>query len=117
MDREAKEALVRARAAFKIDEAAGSEEIDGISDDESGSNESDHITPTTPVTARRLSIQSIAQRRVAVSKQTIAKSNGKPACLICKNEVTQPCWYCVECQGTIFMIAPWRSIMLTKHYQ
>lgn len=105
MDRAAKEALERARAAFEVDETAESEESDDEnSDDESGNKESDHLTLPTPVTPKRLSIQSIAQRRGSVFTQTNVNTDGKPTCAVCKEKVTQPCWYCVQCQGTVFII-------------
>jgi hypothetical protein len=112
LDRGAKEALKSARAAFgryrtqgtaadgsdhnsKDDSEGGSDEdIDGGSDKSSeegsdggndgGSDNGNDNSPQVSDTAQKPAFTSVVAGL---------------ACAVCEQAVTQPCWYCVQCEG------------------
>ena len=86
---EARKALVTARAVFEGKDPA-EDSSDGGSDDgdESGSDgEGDNKSKVTD----------------AVQKQASASVVARLACAVCGKQVTQPCWYCVRCDGPCFI--------------
>lgn len=83
MDREAKEALKRARSIFE-----GLKDQDAGESDEKGDQNAGNIQSPTeePTTTEQ------------------PETNKVIKCVVCEEVVVQPCWYCVHCEGACHLL-------------
>lgn len=91
MDSDAREALQRSRALFpKHKTPTASVVTKGLSvvSNGQGKDNSAALTPVTPHNAR-----------FSFISPQLGMENSGPSCGVCKQGVTQPCWFCVQCAG------------------
>lgn len=98
MDRDARDALQRARALFK---PATRGQAQGSKEDPQTDAEDDERVEAAAQNPQLLVPPSDSKR---FSTQTLGSSNKSAvptlSCRVCHKAVTQPCWYCVQCEGT-----------------
>ena len=86
---EARKALVMARAVFAGKDLV-EDSSDGESDDHNESGSDGGGNNKSKVTD-------------AVQKEVSASVVTRLACAVCDKQVTQPCWYCMRCNGPCFI--------------